>query len=101
MLKKYIKTVNGSCGRYGGDEFALYIIKELNVDFASVCAGLEEFIENQHVVYGGGKAVTVSIGCSKYLGDSDDIQGLVFRADEAMYSLKKEKRRIKNRGELL
>ena len=98
-LKKYIKTVNGSCGRYGGDEFALYIIKELNTDFASVCAELDKFIEKQHVVYGGGKAVTVSMGCSKYLGDSDDIQGLVFRADEAMYSLKKEKRRMKNRGE--
>lgn len=98
-LKKYVKTVNGSCGRYGGDEFALYIIKELDADFDSVCSGLDKFIEKQHVVYGGGKAVTVSMGCSKYLGDSDDIQGLVSRADEAMYSLKKEKRRMKNRGE--
>ncbi len=98
-LKKYVKTVNGSCGRYGGDEFALYIIKELDADFDSVCSVLDKFIEKQHVVYGGGKAVTVSMGCSKYLGDSDDIQGLVSRADEAMYSLKKEKRRMKNRGE--
>lgn len=100
-LKKYTKTVNGSCGRYGGDEFALYTVRDIDADFASVCAELEEYIEKQHIAYGGGKAVTVSTGCSKYLGDSDDIQGLVFRADKEMYSLKKEKRRKKNEGELL
>ena len=95
-LKKYTKTINGSCGRYGGDEFALFVVTELNVGIESVCAGLEEHIEKHRIIRKGGKTVTVSMGCSKYLGDSDDIQGLIFRADENMYSTKKEKRKMKN-----
>lgn len=95
-LKKYTKTINGSCGRYGGDEFALFVLTELNVGIESVCAGLEEYIEKHRITRKGGKTVTVSTGCSKYLGDSDDIQGLIFRADENMYSTKKEKRKMKN-----
>ena len=85
-----------SCGRYGGDEFALFVLTELNVGIESVCAGLEEYIEKHRITRKGGKTVTVSTGCSKYLGDSDDIQGLIFRADENMYSTKKEKRKMKN-----
>lgn len=90
-LKKYAKNNNGFCCRYGGDEFAVYIVAERGIDKKQICSKLENYIDNKKITRKNGNAVTVSMGYSSYRSDNDDILGLISRADEEMYNAKNRK----------
>lgn len=76
------------CGRYGGEEF-LIVLTQTDIQGALVCA--ERVRANiEHAGFPGMGAdfkVTVSIGLSEYQA-CEDIEKIISRADEALYSAK-------------
>ncbi len=93
-LKKIISDVklvfkNHLVGRYGGDEFLIYV---KDVTFDELHALIEEALKIEFKYTKGIKssdAVTISIGISKEIGNRDNLDELVEEADEALYKCKR------------
>lgn len=80
-------------GRYGGEEFSI-ILSETDKNIAKLAAErIRKAIEEKHIkVYDEELKITVSIGISTYPGDSKDIEGLIDKADSALYLAKQQGR---------
>ncbi len=93
-LKKIVSDVklvfkNHLVGRYGGDEFLIYV-KDVTLD--ELHALIEEALKIEFKYTKGIKssdAVTISIGISKEIGNRDNLDELVEEADEALYKCKR------------
>lgn len=80
-----------ACFRYGGEEF-LVLLSNSDLSFASmVSERIRSAIANEVRVPDKGRQVTASFGVAQYNGESDWPQ-LVERADNALYSAKKQGR---------
>jgi diguanylate cyclase (GGDEF)-like protein len=77
-------------GRYGGEEFSVFLA-ETGLDEARVVAErIRASIENRHIrAYDEELQVTISIGIAMFPEHANDSQGLLSRADEALYQAKK------------
>ncbi|MHC1781604.1 MAG: diguanylate cyclase [Anaerolineaceae bacterium] len=77
-------------GRIGGDEFTI-LLPETDLESASQVAGrlLEEISSQPFITENGPVQVSVSIGVAGVGKDVVDLQELLSRADNAMYSAKK------------
>jgi diguanylate cyclase (GGDEF)-like protein/PAS domain S-box-containing protein len=80
-------------GRIGGDEFTI-LLPETDLESATQVAGrlLEEISSQPFFTENGPVCVTVSIGVAGVGKDIVDLQELLSRADNAMYSAKKSGR---------
>lgn len=93
-LKKIVSDVklvfkNHLVGRYGGDEFLIYV-KDVTLD--ELHALIEEALKIEFKYTKGIKssdAVTISIGISKEIGNRENLDELVEEADEALYKCKR------------
>lgn len=77
-------------GRYGGDEFLL-ILPETSVEGAKEIAERIRLSAEDFELQIGGKQpikVTLSLGIAKFNPDEEDIDDLIKRADNALYSAK-------------
>ncbi|MCR4319327.1 MAG: diguanylate cyclase [Candidatus Brocadiaceae bacterium] len=88
VIKSQIRTVD-VCARYGGEEFAVI----LRVDAASYPLVLAERIRSTVYAYpirhdGIRSQLSVSIGVACFPKDADNAEGLIKRADEALYVAK-------------
>lgn len=88
-LKRGVRGID-LVARLGGEEFVV-VMPESNAAEASVIAErLRYEVEREAFTSRGGEAlsVTVSIGLAEFRGESDSVDALVKRADQALYSAK-------------
>lgn len=88
ILREYEKKYDGLVGRYGGDEFILFLTslddeKELKEVLNELVLRLNTFVSSKdHNI-----AIRCSLGVSKIFADSD-IEKVISQADEALYFVK-------------
>jgi len=89
VIRTVAQTLQGSIrdpdvlGRYGGEEFAV-IMSEMHGDAIEIAERLRAAVASGPI---GSIRVTVSIGVAELKPD-DELEGLLARADEALYSAK-------------
>jgi diguanylate cyclase (GGDEF)-like protein len=92
QVRNVLRSTDITC-RYGGDEF-LILLSETSVEGAShVAEWLRQEIANVAVVSNGGRVpVSASIGVTTASVGELDVRTLIKRADEALYSAKRDGR---------
>jgi len=87
-IKSQIRTVD-VCARYGGEEFAV-ILRNGDVSYPSVLAErIRSTVYAYPVKHDGIRSqLSVSIGVACFPEDSNNAEGLIKRADEALYTAK-------------
>ena len=75
--------------RFGGDEFLLMILFQERSDLVSKIKEIETIISQSIFVQGEEVSVEASIGISLYPNDDHQLEGLISKADIAMYHAKK------------
>lgn len=92
IIDKTIRKVD-LAGRYGGEEFILYLDRADRKRAAGIAERLRMIVEKSRIALPGTEiGVTVSIGVSCYPADGRSVEELVARADEALYRSKQEGR---------
>ncbi|MEM1364917.1 MAG: PleD family two-component system response regulator [Pseudomonadota bacterium] len=93
-IKRNIRTVDLAC-RYGGEEFAI-VMPDTDMALAKVVAErLRIEIASHPFIIDGGKQqipVTVSVGLASLGGKLENADGIVHRADTALYEAKRNGR---------
>ena len=95
VLQEFAETVRNTLrgmdtlGRWGGEEF-LAILPETDREEAQAAAERVRAAIAAHVFkIGGGLRLTASIGIATYPFDSEEREGLIIAADQAMYGAKR------------
>lgn len=91
-LKDYVRQPGAGCGRYGGDEFALFRTVKRGEQSRQVVEDLQAALAKSRILDSAGSPVGVSIGCARYEGKNDSIPELISRADNQMYAIKAAKK---------
>ncbi len=92
IIGKTIRKID-MAGRFGGEEFVLYLHHADRKRAANVAERLRMIIEKARVGFRGTETgVTASLGVSCYPADGRTVQELVARADDALYRSKQEGR---------
>lgn len=87
-IKENIRQVD-FMGRYGGEELAIVLTETDKGKAGFAAERIRQAIESKSIrAYDEDLKITVSIGLSTFPDDSQDIQGLIDRADEALYLAK-------------
>jgi len=81
---------NGEVARLGGDEFTI-ILHDINLIENTVQAILKK-LSQPYTLENEGIYISGSIGITLFPDDSDDVSGLLKRADQAMYTVKRQGR---------
>ncbi len=93
-LNKNVRTKDLAC-RFGGEEFVI-AMPETDQELAFVVADRmrREIAAHPFVIDGGTNqiSVTISAGVSSYLSENDSINAMLKRADEALYTAKRNGR---------
>lgn len=88
IIRKTIRKID-MAGRYGGEEFVLYLHHADRVRAENVAERLRMIIGKARYTFGGKEAsVTASLGAACYPADGRTLQELVGKADEALYRSK-------------
>lgn len=87
------RDVSEDAARVGGEEF-LILMSDTGLDDARrIAEDLRQRIAAKQIVHGQARiGITVSLGVTGWLGQSDTIQAFLSRADEALYDSKKNGR---------
>lgn len=89
VIKEAVRSMD-VVARYGGEEFAVILPHTMKKDAYIIAErvrkGVEELRENLEDVK---ETVTCSVGVSELPGDADTIEGVIHKADTAMYLAKK------------
>lgn len=93
VLRNYARKSHGYAGRYGGDEFAMFLIHDAEEPEIDYRTEIEGDIEESGIRLMDGTPVHISIGFTRYRGESDNIEDLIGRADEKMYNVKRGKKK--------
>lgn len=78
--------------RYGGEEFSILLINTPKGQAAEVAEELRHEIETQSGLANGGIAITASFGVATFGEDAITVEGLMAKADKALYSAKAQGR---------
>ncbi|MDD2703606.1 MAG: GGDEF domain-containing protein [Candidatus Omnitrophica bacterium] len=96
ILKEVAKAIKDSIrqidlvGRYGGEEFSVFLAETAKEEAYAVAERIRSSIENKLIrAYDEELQVTISIGISMFPEHGPDGQNLLVRADEALYQAKK------------
>lgn len=89
IIKKTFRN-NDIKGRFGGDEFAIFLTNIENQEILLVkCEQLLTELRNFKADYLGEIVIKASIGCAKYPEDAHNFEDLFKKADVALYEVKK------------
>lgn len=92
IIRKTIRKID-MAGRFGGEEFVLYLHHADRNRAGNVAERLRMIIEKaRHVFQGRETGVTASFGVACYPSDGTTVQELIARVDEALYRSKQEGR---------
>lgn len=80
---------NGTCGRYGGDEFAVVQELDESENISDLCDEIKREITKRTKSKEAEFPVEVSIGYGEYLKDAQSVPALIRFADKHMYENKK------------
>lgn len=75
--------------RVGGDEFVVLLTSAEDSDLREICRRLVAVISEPYVFEGESLVVSASIGVARSLGKEETAEGLIKRADGAMYEVKR------------
>lgn len=96
ILKEVSKAIKDSIrqidlvGRYGGEEFSVFLAETGREESRVVAERIRASIENKRIrAYDEELHVTISIGIARFPEHAQDNQNLLARADEALYQAKK------------
>ena len=82
-----------SVGRFGGDEFAIVLPKASEDDGFEVSRRVSQTLTEPIVIGRQPVDIDISVGLAVFPRDASNAEGLIQRADMAMYQAKSEKRR--------
>lgn len=78
--------------RYGGDEFCIVLPETDRPEAMVVAEKVRRAVSEQSFSGEGVESVTISIGVAAFPRDSSDIEGLIRKADQALYAAKQKGR---------
>lgn len=90
LIKSAIRKVDIPC-RYGGEEFVVILPETSKHDAKKVAEKLVSRINNYHFDHASGQPlgfISVSMGLATFPQDDSDENGLIVKADEALYRAK-------------
>jgi len=89
LIKAHLRLID-SAFRYGGDEFVLLLPQTSKRNTLVVVKRLREALNSQVFFAGERSAIktTASYGVASFPGDGSNAQGLLLKADRAMYKVK-------------
>ena len=93
LLKKSVRGID-LVVRQGGEEFVV-VMPETDAKYATMVAErLRQDVENEPFLSRSGRSipVTVSVGVAELLGEDDNPESLMRRADQALYAAKRDGR---------
>jgi len=92
LLKRSCRASDAIC-RYGGEEIAI-ILTDTPMSGAKIFAeNLRKAVESEEIIYeGGALRITVSMGLAEYPSHGSNGEGLISKADLALYEAKKSGR---------
>ena len=100
ILKEFAKKLDShvreidTLARWGGEEFSMMIIESDKKKSCSIANKIRRLVEDINVSVGDIKVnITVSIGCADLL-ETDSVEALVKRADQALYQAKANGRNL-------
>lgn len=89
LMKKKLRKYD-VVGRWGGEEFLILIPENDEGNASLVCERLRQSIEKMRLVHDHKRvSVTITIGLTMVSSDDESIDGVIQRADKAMYKGKK------------
>ena len=92
LIRENLRIVDVT-GRYGGEEFTSYLAETRAEKAVAVAERIRKSIEREKFHFGGNTTqITISIGVAAYPDHGQDINGLVGRADAALYKAKESGR---------
>jgi diguanylate cyclase (GGDEF)-like protein len=93
ILQESFQQPGDIVGRYGGEEFAVLLPDCPKKSAIELAHGLREKIEKQSIMLRRQQTrVTISVGIASFPEDARVKEGLIQRADQALYKAKKEGR---------
>jgi diguanylate cyclase (GGDEF)-like protein len=93
ILTEFLKDFGPIISRFGGEEFCVIIPNKDQISVYAIACDLRKAIEEKTVVLRRQKTnVTVSIGVAAFPADAIDEEGLIIKADKAMYKAKQSGR---------
>jgi diguanylate cyclase (GGDEF)-like protein len=88
-----LKNLSSVVSRFGGEEFCVILQDTDKKKAFEIAAGLREIIEKDKIILRRQETgVTVSIGIASFPGDGFNKDGLILKADQAMYEAKQKGR---------
>lgn len=91
LLKRTFGRQDAFLARYGGDEFAVVLSCADDAAVQKAVDGLHAAA--RHTLWNTARPVALSVGCARFDGaPGDSAAGLVARADEAMYQMKRARK---------
>lgn len=94
FAKRIVEIVGNKeyAGRYGGDEFLLFLPGYDEADVKSVSKSLVEIMHKPFKIAGNEFRLSASVGVALMPRDADDIDNLLIKADSALYVSKRSGR---------
>lgn len=91
VSKRLIENVGktDTVARFGGDEFAILLPNTNREDTIELASGLNEALAQPFEIMGHSLTVSASIGIAFNNGEDESVDGLIKKADTAMYYTKK------------
>jgi len=91
-IKENVRQID-LVGRYGGEEFAIVLV-ELGTEQSQIVAErIRKAVEGKSIkVYDEELKVTISLGASTFPKDAQEVQGIIDKADQALYRAKESGR---------
>ncbi|MBI4743517.1 MAG: diguanylate cyclase [Actinobacteria bacterium] len=93
LLRSNVREVD-MVARYGGDEFAVFLPEIDKTEAFAVAEKLRKKLERRYFTINGSNKInlTMSFGVASFISGTDDAEGLIKRADEALYKAKEKGR---------
>ncbi len=94
VLKKVAATLSSelrardALGRWGGEEWLIVLVDSCSDNVEKVFSRIQERLAQLTLGVEGAPSITISMGCTTLTPDDNALEGVIKRADEALYQAK-------------